>query len=196
MPTPRRLQATCLVGAVVRSRTVSDRKKLVAAVAITAAMVSATGCTRENRAESRPNRPASTMVTGEAVRAGSCVVLPERDVSRLLGEEIVAVQVGEVTCSYSNQTDSDPVAMISIAPGELPLGNPVPGDVQPEPVDIDGVATEWKQSAMPSGIRLGSYSRGWTVTVDVRSNSSNETTAASGLMKQTLEALPRLDENG
>ena len=74
--------------------------------------------------------------------------------------------------------------------GTIDLGNPLAVPVNDQAPTFDGVRTEWRQSALPSGIRLGATSNGWTITVDAASSVNNPGQAASKLMEIALRDLP------
>jgi len=157
----------------------------IAAVGVAAGMLIGGACT-----DDRPHRSAPSAPTASQIADGSCTLLSTKQIADVLGAGVKAEQIGTVSCGLMKTDSPTPVAMVSLTPGTIDLGNPLAVPVNDQAPTFDGVRTEWRQSALPSGIRLGATSNGWTITVDAASSVNNPGQAASKLMEIALRDLP------
>lgn len=164
----------------------NQRFNRVTAVVAIAGMMTAGACSTP-----KDDRPAPRSPSANKVASGSCSLVPGSVVSDATGVRVEAHQTGTVSCVFEKSGTDQPVAIISVAPGTANLGNPVPDGTSPSAQDSGSTGAEWRQSALPGGVRLGAHRRGWTVTVDVSAPSKDPAAAATELMDATTSRLPK-----
>lgn len=158
------------------------------AVVSAVVIITAVGACSSDR-EARPSRPSDELKATE-VLDGSCAVVSDSAVTAALGDGLERRQVGPVSCAWTKPGEETPTLMVSIAPSGVSVGNDPTGTTAVPPPVIDGVTTQWRESALPSGTRLGASPTGWSVTVDVAPQSATTGRTAVAVMTDVLERLP------
>ena len=115
--------------------------------------------------------------------------LSTKQIADVLGAGVKAEQIGTVSCGLMKTDSPTPVAMVSLTPGTIDLGNPLAVPVNDQAPTFDGVRTEWRQARCRAASGCAT-SNGWTITVDAASSVNNPGQAASKLMEIALRDLP------
>lgn len=122
-----------------------------------------------------------------------CSALDSADLANDTITNVRAEPTGTNSCQWIGDVDgtAQTVASVNVLEGERSLGNP-PLQIQstPDPVKIDGAEVSWRESGLPSGVRLGAFAGGWTITVDVATGASAvDVELAEKAMRATIERL-------